>query len=57
MHTDRAEGGGSMGRALILFTLPVLLGAGSQPTPAPDRPEDQRSAPMLVRPRRDWSST
>jgi PQQ-like domain len=49
MHTDRAEGGGSMGRALILFTLPVLLGAGSQPTPAPDRPEDQRSAPMLVR--------
>jgi PQQ-like domain len=38
-----------MGRALILFTLPVLVGAGFQPTPAPDRPENQRSAPMLAR--------
>ncbi len=38
-----------MGRTLILFTLPVLLGAGSQPTQAPDGPEDKRSAPILVR--------
>jgi len=38
-----------MRRARILFTLPVLLGAGSQPTPAPDRPEDKLSAPILVR--------
>ena len=49
MHIDLAQGGGSIGRALILFTLPALLGAGSQPVPAADRPEDQRSAPMLVR--------
>jgi outer membrane protein assembly factor BamB len=49
MPIDPAERSGSVGRALILFTLPLLLGAGSQPTPAADRPEDKRSAPMLVR--------
>jgi hypothetical protein len=38
-----------MGRALILFTLPVLLGAGSKPAPAADKPADQRSDPVLVR--------
>ena len=38
-----------MGRALILFTLPILLGAGLQPTFASERPEDIRSSLKLVR--------
>jgi len=49
MHIDDAQRGGSMGRALILFTLPVLLGAGSKPARAADKPTDQRSDPVLVR--------
>jgi hypothetical protein len=49
MHIDLAQTGTSMRHALILFTLPALLGAGSQPTPAADRADDKRSAPLLVR--------
>jgi hypothetical protein len=49
MLIDLAQTGTSMRHALILFTLPVLLGAGSQATPAAERREDKRSAPLLVR--------
>ena len=38
-----------MRRAIILVTLPVLLGADDQPSPAPERPEDHGSAPVLAR--------
>jgi hypothetical protein len=38
-----------MRRAVILFTLPVVLGAGPEPTPSPTTPADQRWAPKLVR--------
>jgi hypothetical protein len=38
-----------MRRAIILVTLPVLLGAGPQPAPACNGPEDKGSAPVLAR--------
>jgi DNA-binding beta-propeller fold protein YncE len=49
MDTDLGAGGDLMKRIVILVTLPALLAAGPQPTPASSKPDEKVSAPVLGR--------